>query len=173
MTRFVLSSPDFTDGAAIPAHFEFDGFGCSGRNESPALAWQGAPEGTRSFALTVHDPDAPTQSGWWHWLVVDLPAGTHALAGNAGAVTRKGGAQQTLLPAGARQIRNDFGALGWGGVCPPPGDKAHRYVFTVHALKVEKLDIPDDATGGLASFMVNANALATASFTSLYARAAT
>ena len=166
MAHFTLSSPDLTDGAAIPPHFEFDGFGCSGRNESPELAWQGAPEGTRSFAITVHDPDAPSQSGWWHWLVVDLPADTTALAANAGAK------KSQQLPTGARQIRNDFGALAWGGVCPPPGDKAHRYVFTVHALKVEKLEIPDDATGGLASFMINANALGTASFTSLYSRPA-
>ncbi len=169
MAHFTLNSPDLSDGAAIPSHFEFDGFGCSGRNESPALAWQGAPEGTLSFAITVHDPDAPTQSGWWHWLVVDLPADTTELKANSGAA-KNGGEADKLLPAGARQIRNDFGAMGWGGVCPPPGDKAHRYVFTVHALKVDKLDIPDDATGGLASYMINANALGKASFTSTYGR---
>lgn len=169
MTTFTLASPDFSDGAAIPSHFEFDGFGCSGRNESPALAWQGAPEGTCGFAITVHDPDAPTQSGWWHWLVVNLPADTKELMPNAGAVSQ-GGESNRGLPAGARQIRNDFGAVGWGGVCPPPGDKAHRYVFTVHALKVDKLDIPEGATAGLTSYMINANALASASFTSTYSR---
>lgn len=172
MPTFTLTSPDLSDGAAIPAHFEFDGFGCSGRNESPALEWHGAPEGTLSFAITVHDPDAPTQSGWWHWLVVDLPADANELKPNAGVATKKGGGASMALPAGARQIRNDFGAIGWGGVCPPPGDKAHRYVFTVHALKVENLDIPDDASAGLTSYMINANALGTASFTSLYGRPA-
>lgn len=171
MAVFTLTSPDLADGAAIPSHFEFDGFGCSGRNESPALTWQGAPEGTRSFAITVHDPDAPTQSGWWHWLVVDVPSTTKELVPNAGAATKAGGSHKSL-PAGARQMRNDFGAMGWGGVCPPPGDKAHRYVFTVHALKVDKLEIPDDASAALASYMINANALGTASFTSLYGRPA-
>src|SRR5690606_34363566 len=154
MTTFTLESPDIPAGGSVPAHFEFDGFGCSGRNESPVLRWSGVPEGTRSLALTVFDPDAPTSSGWWHWVVVDVPTGATGLEPNAGA---RGGAG---LPAGARQIRNDYGAFAWGGLCPPPGDKPHRYVFTVHALSVDRLDIPDDATAGLASFMVNANALA-------------
>ena len=164
MTAFTLSSPDIASGGTVPQHFEFDGFGCSGRNESPALQWSGAPEGTKSFAVTVYDPDAPTGSGWWRWFVVDVPATCTQLAPNAGA---KGGAG---LPAGARQIRNDYGALAWGGMCPPPGDKPHRYIFTVHALGVEKLEIPDDATAALAGFMVNANTLAKATFTSTYGR---
>ena len=113
----------------------------------------------------MYDPDAPTGSGWWHWFVVDLPADTTALAPNAGA---KGSAQ---LPQGARQIRNDYGAMAWGGMCPPPGDKPHRYIFTVHALSVPRLDIPDDATAALAGFMVNAHSLAKASFTATYGRA--
>lgn len=130
MTVFTLSSPDIPSGGTVPPHFEFDGFGCSGQNQSPILQWSGAPMGTQSFAVTVYDPDAPTGSGWWHWFVVDLPATTAQLVPNAGA---QGGAG---LPAGARQIRNDYGAFAWGGVCPPPGDKPHRYVFTVHALSV-------------------------------------
>ena len=108
--------------------------------------------------------DQITGSGWWHWFVVDLPATTAQLVPNAGA---QGGAG---LPAGARQIRNDYGAFAWGGVCPPPGDKPHRYVFTVHALSVPRLDIPDDATAALAGFMVNAHTLAKASFTATYGR---
>ena len=96
--------------------------------------------------------------------MVDLPAGTRALAPHAGA---RGGAG---LPAGARQIRNDYGVSAWGGVCPPPGDRPHRYVFTVHALSVPRLDIPDDATAALAGFMVNAHTLAKASFTATYGR---
>ena len=164
MTAFILSSPDIPSGGSVPPHFEFDGFGCSGRNESPALQWSGAPPETKSFALTVYDPDAPTGSGWWHWFVVDIPNSTATLAPNAGA---KGSA---ALPAGARQVRNAYGAFAWGGMCPPPGDKPHRYVFTVHALGVEKLEIPDDATAALAGFMVNANTLAKATFTSTYGR---
>lgn len=166
MTTFTLESPDIPAGGTVPAHFEFDSFGCSGRNESPALRWSNPPEGTRSLALTVFDPDAPTSSGWWHWVVVDLPPSTTGLDAKAGARGDAG------LPKGARHIRNDYGALAWGGLCPPPGDKPHRYVFTLHALSVERLDIPNDATAALASFMINANTLAKASFTSLYGRPA-
>ena len=164
MTAFTLTSPDIADGSTIAQSFEFDGFGCSGRNQSPVLRWSGAPEGTKGFAVNVYDPDAPTGSGFWHWYVIDLPASVSELPANAGA---KGGAH---LPAGARQIRNDYGQYAWGGMCPPPGDKPHRYIFTVHALGVEKLEIPDDATAALAGFMVNANTLAKATFTSTYGR---
>ena len=164
MTAFTLTSPDIADGSTIAQSFEFDGFGCSGRNQSPVLRWSGAPEGTKGFAVNVYDPDAPTGSGFWHWYVIDLPASVSELPANAGA---KGGAH---LPAGARQIRNDYGQYAWGGMCPPPGDKPHRYIFTVHALGVEKLEIPDDASAALAGFMVNANTLARATFTSTYSR---
>ena len=164
MTDFVLSSPDIPAGGTIPQEFEFNSFGCTGRNESPVLRWQGAPTGTQSLALTVYDPDAPSGSGWWHWMVVDLPPTATELQANAGA------AGSTTLPTGARQIRNDYGSFAWGGVCPPPGDKPHRYVFTVHALSVPKLDVPDDATAALAGFMINANTIATASFTAHYGR---
>lgn len=165
MTTFTLSSPDIASGARIAPVFEFDGFGCSGQNRSPVLQWQGAPAGTRSLAVTVYDPDAPSGSGWWHWFVVDLPADTTQLAAHAGA---QGGAG---LPAPARHIRNDYGAYAWGGMCPPPGDKPHRYVFTVVALDVDRLDIPDDASAALAGFMVHAHTLAQATFTATYGRA--
>ncbi|GAA3995419.1 YbhB/YbcL family Raf kinase inhibitor-like protein [Comamonas faecalis] len=164
MSTFTLSSPDIADGSTIAKHFEFDDFGCGGDNRSPVLRWSGAPAATKSFAVTVYDPDAPTGSGFWHWYVVDLPANVNELAANAGA---KGGAN---LPAGARHIRNDYGQYAWGGMCPPPGDKPHRYVFTVYALSVERLEVPDDAPAALAGFMANANALAKASFTALYGR---
>ena len=164
MTAFTLTSPDIADGGSIAQSFEFDGFGCSGKNQSPVLRWSGAPEGTKGFAVNVYDPDAPTGSGFWHWYVIDLPASVSELPANAGA---KGGAH---LPAGARQIRNDYGQYAWGGMCPPPGDKPHRYIFTVHALSVERIDVPDDAPAALAGFMVNANTLAKASFTATYGR---
>ena len=164
MATFTLSSPDIPSGGSVPRHFEFDGFGCSGDNRSPVLRWSGAPAGTRSFAVNVYDPDAPTGSGFWHWYVIDRPASVSELPANAGA---QGGA---LLPAGARQIRNDYGAYAWGGVCPPPGDPPHRYVFTVHALSVERIDVPDDAPAALTGFMVNAHTLAKASFTATYGR---
>jgi Raf kinase inhibitor-like YbhB/YbcL family protein len=161
---FQLSSPDIKADALIDQKFEFNAFGCSGENRSPALRWSGAPAGTRSFAVTVYDPDAPTGSGWWHWSVVNLPADVVALEANAGAV---GGAN---LPKGASHVRIDYGVAGWGGMCPPPGDKPHRYIFTVHALKTDKLDLPADATAALAGYMINANALGKASFTARYGR---
>lgn len=164
---FQLRSNAIAADSSIAPSFEFNGFGCSGANQSPDLSWQGAPAGTLSYAVTVYDPDAPTGSGWWHWSVVNIPASVTALAADAGAV---GGAK---LPAGASHVRIDYGYAGWGGVCPPPGDKPHRYIFTVHALKVEKLDLPADATAALAGYMINANALATASFTAYYGRPAT
>ncbi len=161
---FHLESPDIKAGMMIDKQFEFNGFGCAGENKSPALQWRGAPVGTKSFAVTVYDPDAPTGAGWWHWSVINLPADVNELKSDAGAV---GGAN---LPKGANNVRIDFGVAGWGGVCPPPGDKPHRYIFTVHALKVEKLEIPSDATASLAGYMINANALAKASFTAKYGR---
>lgn len=165
MADFTLSSPDIASGSRIAPVFEFDGFGCSGQNRSPVLRWSGAPEGTRSFAVTVYDPDAPTGSGFWHWYVVDVPADVAELAANAGA---QGGAH---LPPGARHIRNDYGQYAWGGMCPPPGDAPHRYIFTVHALGVERLEVPDDAPAALAGFMVHAHTLAKATFTATYGRA--
>ncbi|MFT3813897.1 MAG: YbhB/YbcL family Raf kinase inhibitor-like protein [Acidovorax sp.] len=161
---FIITSPDIADGSTIAQVFESDCFGCGGKNESPVLQWSGAPAGTKSFAVHCYDPDAPTGSGFWHWYVIDLPAGTQGLAANAGA---KGGAN---LPAPARHIRNDYGLYAWGGMCPPPGDKPHRYVFTVHALSVERIEVPDDAPAALTGFMVNANTLAKASFTATYGR---
>lgn len=163
---FKLESPDFRAGALMPARFEFNGFGCSGENKSPALRWSGAPSATRSFALTVHDPDAPTGSGWWHWTVIDIPAHVTELQSDAGNVS---GAN---IPTGARQVRIDYGVAAWGGLCPPPGDKPHRYIFTVHALKVDKLDIPADATAALAGFMIRANELGRATLKATYGRKA-
>ena len=161
---FTLTSPDVKPNAMMDKKFEFNGFGCAGENKSPALKWTGAPKDTKSFALTVYDPDAPTGSGWWHWSVVNIPASTTELPADAGAV---GGAN---LPKGALAVRTDFGQAGWGGACPPEGDKPHRYIFTVYALKTDKLDIPPDATAALAGFMINANQIGKASFTGKYGR---
>ena len=161
---FRVSSPEISPAKPLPQRFEFDGFGCRGENRSPALRWEGAPAGTKSFAVTVYDPDAPTGSGWWHWVVVDLPATTTALAADAGAADGRN------LPAKALQVKTDFGTRGFGGACPPQGDKPHRYIFTVHALKVESLGVPAEGTAALAGFMIHANALGSASFTVRYGR---
>lgn len=162
---FQASSPDVLSGKPIAAKFIYNGFGCSGQNVSPAVMWKNAPAGTKSFAVLVHDPDAPTGgAGFWHWLVVDIPAGTSFLPQGAGTADGK------RLPAGSRQVTTDFGAPGWGGPCPPAGDKPHRYNFTVYALKVEKLDLPANPTASLAGFTVNGNALARATFTATFGR---
>ncbi len=162
---FTLSSPDIKANGTIAKRFEFNGFGCSGENKSPALSWAGAPKDTKSFAVTVYDPDAPTGSGWWHWLVINIPVGVSKLGADAGALNSK------ILPAGAQQGRSDFGTAAWGGVCPPQGDKPHHYIFTVYALKTDKLDIPADATAALTGYMINASLLGKAGFTATYGRA--
>ncbi len=136
--------------------------GCSGQNVSPELSWKNAPKGTKSYVLTVYDPDAPTGSGWWHWVVYDIPATTKELPEGAGS-------GKAALPEGAKQGRTDFGAPGFGGPCPPPG-KPHRYVFTLYALKTDKLDVPADASPALIGFMTRTNALANAKLTATYGR---
>ena len=161
---FTIGSPVIKPGARLAEAQVFKGFGCEGGNVSPALQWRGAPKGTKSFAVTVYDPDAPTGSGWWHWVVYNLPADTASLPEGAGAADGAG------LPAGAVQGRTDFGAAGFGGACPPKGDKPHRYRFTVHALKAEKLELPPDATAALVGFMINANRLGSATLQAKYSR---
>ncbi len=161
---FTLGSPAIEPGARLTSAKVFDGFGCTGKNVSPALQWHGAPEGTRSYALTVYDPDAPTGSGWWHWVVVNIPATVQELAEGAGASSGAG------MPEGALQVRTDFGQPGFGGACPPIGDKPHRYIFTIHALKVPRIDLPPNATAALAGYMIHANELGQAGFTAYYSR---
>ena len=160
---FKLQSAVVAPNGTLANEQVFNGFGCSGKNISPPLAWSGAPAGTKSFALTVYDPDAPTGSGWWHWVVYDIPSSVTELPQGAGDM----GGQ---LPAGAVQGRTDFGAPGYGGPCPPAGDKPHRYVFTVYALKTEKLDVPAGSSAAMVGFMINAKKLASASITARYGR---
>jgi len=160
---FTLTSPTVKPNSMLTEAQVFNGFGCSGKNVSPALKWSVATEDTTSFAVTVSDPDAPTGSGWWHWVVFNIPATATELPEGV-AADGKG------LPAGATQGRTDFGAPGFGGACPPKGDKPHRYIFTVYALKTDKLDVPADGTAAMVGFNINANKLASASFTAKYGR---
>lgn len=159
---FELSSPDIAEGKVLNAAQVANTFGCTGGNLSPALNWKHAPAGTRSFAVTVYDPDAPTGSGWWHWLAYDIPATETGLPASA--------VVNAVLPEGAKQGRNDSGARNFGGACPPPGDKPHRYIFTVHALKVDKLEVPENASAALIGFMLHATGLGTAKITAKYPR---
>jgi Raf kinase inhibitor-like YbhB/YbcL family protein len=161
---FTLSSPTIKPGSTLSQDQVFNSFGCTGKNLSPALKWSGAPKDTKSFAVTLYDPDAPTGSGWWHWVVYNIPASATELAQGAGDAS---GAQ---LPKGAAQGKTDFGSAGFGGACPPPGDKPHRYIFTVYALKADKLDLPADATAAFVGYNLNANKLGSASFTAKFGR---
>ena len=164
MDQFRISSTAFQPNGTIQPEQVFDGWGCAGRNVSPALQWSGAPAGTKSYAVTVYDPDAPTGSGFWHWQIFNIPAGVTELAAGAGDPTRG------LAPAGSVQGRNDYGPIGYGGPCPPPGDKPHRYVFTLFALKVPKLDLDATASAAVIGFNLNANVLEKASVTAHYGR---
>ncbi len=161
---FKLSSPDIKPGAKISMEQVFNGFGCTGPNISPALAWSGAPADTKSFALTVYDPDAPTGSGFWHWVVFNIPASATGLPKNAGDP------KANLMPQGAVQSRTDFGVPGWGGPCPPEGDKPHRYVFTLFAVKVDHLDANADTSAAVVGFNLHFNTLAKATFTGKFGR---
>jgi Raf kinase inhibitor-like YbhB/YbcL family protein len=161
MPKFTLTSTDFTEGDTLANAQIFNEFGCKGGNVSPALAWSGAPAGTQSFALLMHDPDAPTGSGWWHWVVYNIPPATGSLPAGAGD-PKKG-----LMPKGAVQGRTDYGSVGYGGPCPPPG-KPHHYNFRLYALKVPKLEVPEGASAALIAFNVRAQALGEAQLTGMY-----
>lgn len=163
--QFRLTSTDIKPDGAIAEGQVFDSFGCSGQNVSPALAWSGAPRGTQSFALLLHDPDAPTGgAGFWHWIAYDIPSGTTGLPQGAGK------SDGSALPPGAASVANDYGTQGYGGPCPPAGDKPHRYNFTLYALKVAKLEVPKGASASVAGFMINANAIGKATLTGRYGR---
>ncbi|MGA4507754.1 YbhB/YbcL family Raf kinase inhibitor-like protein [Propionibacteriaceae bacterium G1746] len=149
-----LHSEGIAPNASIDIRFAESGIG--GQNLVPDLSWSEAPEGTQSYAITVYDPDAPTGSGWWHWVAIDLPATVTQLDEGA------------ALPAAAREWVNDYGYVGYGGPYPPPGP-AHHYVLTVYALPAAQLDVPDTATSAQVRFTLLATALDSASFTATFA----
>lgn len=162
--EFQLTSPDIKEQGKIANEHVFSGFGCSGGNVSPELHWQNAPKESKSFAVTVYDPDAPTGSGWWHWVIFNIPAAVHTLPADAGKPEGKAALE------GSMQSVTDFGQPGYGGPCPPAGDKPHRYIFTVYALKVDQLPLKKDASGAMVGFYLKKNALAKASLTATYGR---
>ena len=159
---FILKSDDIS-GQLSPDQV-FSGFGCDGQNLSPQLRWDNAPEGTKSFALTVYDPDAPTGSGFWHWVIFDIPQSTNSLNRNAGSLDK------SLAPKSSIQSTTSFGTKGYGGACPPKGDKPHQYIFTVHALKVEKLGVDANTTPEMVGFNLGQNTLAKATLVAYYQR---
>jgi Raf kinase inhibitor-like YbhB/YbcL family protein len=159
-----LKSANFNEGdflAMDHAMAEKYGFGCSGSNRSPQLSWSGAPDDTRSFTLTCFDPDAPTGSGFWHWVVVNMPPTTTELPLDAGNPTAR------KLPAGALMVRNDAGTREYAGPCPPAGD-THRYIFTIFAVGVDQLAVNADTTPAVVGFQLHFNTLAKAQLTGLF-----
>jgi Raf kinase inhibitor-like YbhB/YbcL family protein len=161
--KFTLGSSQMQDGGKMAMEQVFDNFGCTGKNISPELHWSGLPEGTKSLALTIYDPDAPTGSGWWHWLIFNIDPQTKGLPANAGNVDAH------LAPTGSVQGRNDFGFTGYGGPCPPAG-KPHHYIITLFALNVEKLPLDETASAALVGYNLNAHAIAKARMTVLFGR---
>jgi Raf kinase inhibitor-like YbhB/YbcL family protein len=159
---FRVSAPDFVTKGRVDISHVFNGMGCKGQNVSPALNWANPPAGTKSFAVTMYDPDAPTGSGWWHWVMYNIPATTLSLPAGAG--------NGRNAPRGSDEGQTDFSRKEYGGPCPPVGDKPHHYHITVFALKTDKLDIPGNATPAYIGFNLNANKLATARVTGLYGR---
>ncbi|MBP6311128.1 MAG: YbhB/YbcL family Raf kinase inhibitor-like protein [Flavobacteriales bacterium] len=159
---FTLTSKDV--GGQATMQQVFNGFGCTGANVSPELSWSNAPTGTKSFAVTMYDPDAPTGSGWWHWTVFDIPMAISNLASGAGD------ASKGLLPSGALQGLTDFGVAGYGGPCPPLGHGPHQYLITVHALDTETLGLAAMASAPMVGFAVNQHTLEKATIVFYYER---
>lgn len=135
----------------------FNGFDCNGENKSPQLEWYGSPIGTKSYAITIYDVDATTGSGWWHWLVFDIP---HNLSNLEEGVNLSSTQKSSL---NIIQSINDFGIKGYCGPCPPKGDKPHQYIVTIYALKVEKLGLDSNANPALVGYYINANTIAKSS----------
>ncbi len=160
--EFTLMSDDLS--GQLTESQVFSGFGCSGKNISPSLKWINAPKNTKSFAFTVYDPDAPTGSGWWHWVIFNISSDINELKADAG------NPQRGLAPKGSIQSVTDFGKPGFGGACPPEADKPHRYIFTVYALDVAKLDLDEKAPAAMVGFFLNQHVIAKASLIAYYAR---
>ena len=162
-----LTSDSFKDGDYLKQEHALSadyGFGCGGGNKSPHLRWEGGPAGTKSFAVTCFDPDAPTGSGFWHWVVANIPPNVTELPLDAG------NPPAGKMPAGALQVRTDFGKPGYGGPCPPQGDHPHRYLFTVFAVSMDVLPVTADTAAAVVGFYLNFNTLAKASLMGLFKR---
>jgi Raf kinase inhibitor-like YbhB/YbcL family protein len=159
---FTVESNDVAAGQQMSDAQVYDGFGMTGQNISPELRWHGFPAETKSFAVTCYDPDAPTGSGFWHMVLLDVPASVTELATGAVSGDRSG------LPAGAFCVRNDYGSNDFGGAAPPAGDPPHRYVFAVHAVDVDTLGVNSDVSAAVAGFNLRFHTLARAVMIPVY-----
>lgn len=157
-----LVTASFTPGGTLAARQVLNGFGCTGGNLSPSLAWSGAPDGTKSYVITMRDPDAPTGSGFWHWSMFNIPASVTELPEGLGA-----GAP---VPEGSVLARNDLSQNAYAGACPPEGAPAHRYVFTIYAMPEASLPLDATASSALVSFFAINSSLASASLTATFGR---
>lgn len=159
-----VTSSAFKNGGKISQKYVFSGFGCTGKNVSPEIRWGRVPSGTKSLAVTIYDPDAPTGSGWWHWVVYNIPPSVHKLPEGAGT---KDGA---MLPAGAVQAVTDFGAPGYGGPCPPKGDRPHHYIVMVYALNKADLGVGKGASPAEIGYFIHFSTLAKGRLVGRYGR---
>jgi Raf kinase inhibitor-like YbhB/YbcL family protein len=159
---FTVTSTDLTDGETLPMPHVSGRMGAGGEDRSPQLSWSGFPEGTRGFAVTVFDPDAPTVSGFWHWVVTRIPASVTELASGAGDE------DGSTLPEGALQLRNDAGFAGYVGAAPPAGHGPHRYFVVVHALDTEDMGVLADASPAFHGFNLFGHTLARATLVATY-----
>jgi Raf kinase inhibitor-like YbhB/YbcL family protein len=158
-----VSAPDLRNG--YPEAYTANAFGCTGGNQSPALHWEGAPAGTKSFVVTLYDPDdRDNPSGWWHWVIYDIPANVSGLAVGAGVE------KSSTLPTGTKQGRTDLGNLAYHGPCPDKGDKPHRYTFTVYALDIQKLSVEDGSSGAMVTETAREHVLAQGKLVVLHGR---
>jgi Raf kinase inhibitor-like YbhB/YbcL family protein len=159
-----IDSSDIKANSKWPKKHIYNDFGCDGKNISPQISWKDAPKETKSFAFTIYDPDAPTGSGWWHWILVNIPLDYKELPTDFGAKN------SFKIKDDVVQIRNDFGFYNFGGSCPPKGDRPHNYVFTIYALKTDKIDIDENSSAAFAGYFINQNAIAKASFKAFNSR---
>ena len=158
MAYFTLTSPDLE--GFVDKTYVYDGFGAGGANQSPELVWENPPQGTKSYLLICHDADAPGPGGWWHWVAFNIPGDCTRLPRNAA---------RGDMPAGTKMATNSYGDNGYGGPCPPPGDQAHAYLFTLYALR-EELDLDASAQPAMVLFAADSAILGKASLVSYYAR---
>lgn len=159
---FGLFSNSFNDGDYLSNKYCLSsdfGFGCNGNNISPELHWDSIPDGTKSMSITCYDPDAPTGSGFWHWLVVNIPPTVSSIDEGV-----------NKLPCGAMETRTDFGKPGYGGPCPPEGSHPHRYIFSIFSLSVDSIPVESDTSAAVVGFMINANKIDQATLMGLYKR---